>query len=79
MELRTGKILGAFSRMHRALDGWMLARAPASPAQGLHHYGPRYSNFPYFWTMCSLEKLGIVIKTGWNVFVRFVAENAGRG
>ena len=27
-EWRTGKIRGAFSRMHRALDGWMLARAP---------------------------------------------------
>ena len=26
-ERRTGKIRGAFSRMHRALDGWMLARA----------------------------------------------------
>ena len=48
MERRTGKIRGAFSRMHRALDGWMLARAPASPAQGLHHHGPRYFNFPYF-------------------------------
>ena len=59
----------------------MLARALASTAQGLHHHGPRYFNFPYFCTMCSLEKLGIVllIKTGWNVFVRFVAENAGRG
>ena len=31
-ERRTGKIREAFSRMHRALDGWMLARAPASPA-----------------------------------------------
>ena len=31
---RTGKIHGTFSRIHRALDGWMLARAPASPAQG---------------------------------------------
>ena len=60
MERRTGKIRGAFSRMHRALDGWMLARAPASPAQGLHHHGPRYFNFPYFCTMCGLEKLGIV-------------------
>ena len=40
--------------------GWMLARAPASPAQGLHHHGPRYFNFPYFCTMCGLEKLGIV-------------------
>ena len=37
-ERRTGKIRGAFSRMHRALDGWMLARAPTSPAQGLHHH-----------------------------------------
>ena len=26
-ERRTGKIRGAFSRMHGALDGWMLARA----------------------------------------------------
>ena len=42
-----------------ALDGWMLARAPASPAQGLHHHGPRYFNFPYFCTMCGLEKLGL--------------------
>ena len=49
-----------FSRMHRALDGWMLARAPASPAQGLHHDGPRYFYFPYFRTMCDLEKLGLV-------------------
>ena len=60
MERRTGKIRGAFSRMHRALDGWMLARAPASPAQGLHHHGPRYFNFTYFCTMCGLGKLGIV-------------------
>ena len=60
MERRTGKVRGAFSRMHRALDGWVMARAPASPAQGLHHHGPRYFNFPYFCTMCGLEKLGIV-------------------
>ena len=56
-ERRTGKIRGAFSRIRRALDGWMLARVPASPAQGLHSHGPRYSNFPYFCTMCGLEKL----------------------
>ena len=38
-----------FSGMHRVLDGWMLARAPASPAQGLHHlHGPPYFNFPFF-------------------------------
>ena len=59
-ERRTGKTRGAFSRMHRTLDGWMLARAPASPAQGLHHHRPRYSNFTYFCTMCGLEKLGLV-------------------
>ena len=59
-ERRTGKIRGAFSGMHRALDGWMLARAPALPAQGLHHHGPRYFNFPYLSTMCGLEKLGLV-------------------
>ena len=46
----TGKTRGAYSGMPRALDGWMLARAPASPAQGA-----RYSNFPYFCTMCGLE------------------------
>ena len=79
MERRTGKIRGAFSRMHRALDGWMLAHTPASPAQGLHHHGPWYFNFLYFCKMCSLEKLGIVDQNGWNVVVRFVAENAGRG
>ena len=59
-ERRTDKIRGAFSRMHVALDGWMLARAPASPAQGLHHHGPRYCIFSYFCTMCGLEKLGLV-------------------
>ena len=60
MEWRTGKTREAFSRMHhRALDGWMLARSPASPAQSFHHHGPRYFNFPYFCTMCGLEKLGI--------------------
>ena len=59
-ERRTGKIRGAFSRMHRALDGRMLGRAPASPAQGLHHHGPRYFIFFSFCTMCGLEKLGLV-------------------
>ena len=55
-----GKIRGAFLRMHRALDGWMLARATASPAQGLNHHGRWYFNFPGFCTMCGLEKLGLV-------------------
>ena len=38
----------------------MLARAPASPAQGLHHHGPRCFNFSCSCTMYGLEKLGIV-------------------
>ena len=60
-ERRTGKTRGAFSRMHRALDGWMLTRAPASLAQDPHHHGPRYFSFSYFCTMCcGLEKLGLV-------------------
>ena len=38
----------------------MLALAPALPAQGLPHHGPRYFNFPYFCTMSGLEKLRLV-------------------
>ena len=80
-ERRTGKTHRAFSRMHRAfLDVWMLARALASPAQGLHHHGPRYFNILYFYTMCVLEKLGLVDQN-WleRNFSVFFAENAGRG
>ena len=51
---RTGKIRGAFSGMHRALDGWMLPRAPAPPPW------TSVFQFPYFSTMCGLEKLGFV-------------------
>ena len=58
-ERRMGKTRGAFSGMHRALNGWMLARAQAPPAQGLHHHGPRYFNF-LISTMCGLEKPGFV-------------------
>ena len=59
-EAANGQDSWAFSGMQRALDGWMLARAPASPAQGLHHHGSRYFNFPYFCMTCGLEKLGHV-------------------
>ena len=34
--------------MHRALDGWMLSRARASPAQRLRRHEPRYYNVSYF-------------------------------
>ena len=66
-ERRTGKIRGASSRMHRALDGWMLPRAPASPAQGLHHHGPRYFNFLIPVQCVALRNLELLIKTGWSV------------
>ena len=66
-ERRTGKIRGAFSRMHRALDGWMLARAPASPAQDLHHQGPRYFNSFISVQCVALRNLDLLIKTGWSV------------
>ena len=60
-ERRTDKVHGTFSRMYRAMDGWMLARAPASPAQGLHHHGPRYFNLYFiFLQLCGLDKLGLV-------------------
>ena len=42
----------------------MLARAPTPPAQGLHHHGPRYFNFPYFCTMGSPEKLPFIDQNG---------------
>ena len=39
----------------------MLARAPALPAQGLHHHESRYFNFSYSYMIaCGLEKLGLV-------------------
>ena len=63
MERRTGKIRAAFTRMHRALDGWMLARAPASLAQGLHHHISVYC--------VALRNLDLLIKTGWSVIFPF--------
>ena len=66
-ERRTGKIRQAFSRMHRALDDWMLARAPASRAQGPHHHGPRYFSFLIFLRCVALRSLDLLIKTGWSV------------
>ena len=64
-ERGVGRICRAFFRMHRALGGWMLARAPASPAQGLHRHEPRYFHSYYFYMMtCGLTKLGLVDQNG---------------
>ena len=65
-ERRTGKIRGAFSRMHRPLNGWMLARAPASP-------------FIFSVQCVALRNLDLLIKTGWSVIFPVFAENAGHG
>ena len=69
-ERRTGKIRGAFSRMPRALDGWMLARAPASPAQGLHRHGPRYFYFLILYNVCMYVCMAITYSRVWINRVR---------
>ena len=70
-ERRTGKIRGTFSRMHRALDGWMLARAPASPVQGLHHHVLSISFFLISVQSVALRNLDLLFKTGWSVIFPF--------
>ena len=70
-ERRTGKIPGAFSRMHRALDGWMLVRAPASPAQGSTTMNLGISIFLISVQCVALKNLDLLIKTAWSVFFRF--------
>ena len=66
-ERRTGKIRGAFSRMHRASDGWTLARAPVSPAQRSTTMDIGTSIFLIFVQCVALRNLDLLIKTGWSV------------
>ena len=66
-ERRTDKTRGAFSGMHKALDGWMLARAPPSPAQGLHHVDLGISIFLSFVPCVALRNMDLLIKTDWTV------------
>ena len=54
------RFVGRFSGIHRALDGWMLARAPASPVRSIHRHRPLYYISPYFCIACDFEKLGLV-------------------
>ena len=79
MERRTGKIRGAFSRMHRALDGWMLARAQASQLKASTTMDVGISVFLIFVRRVALRNLELLIKTGWSVIFPVFAENAGRG
>ena len=67
MERRTGKIRRTFSRMHRDLDGWMLAiarrlhqlKASTTMNLGLSIFHFLYDVWP--------ENSELLIKTGWNV------------
>ena len=56
--LTSGQVL-----LQYALVGWMLARAPISPAQGLHHHGPRYFNFPFSVRCVALRNLDLLTET----------------
>ena len=56
----------AFLGMHETLDVRMLARAPASSAQGPHRHGPRIFLFMYI-RRVPLRNLGLLIKTDWSV------------
>ena len=66
-ERRTGKSRGAFLGMHRALEGWMLARAPASLSQGSTTMDLGISIFFIFVRCVALRNLDLLIKTDWSV------------
>ena len=52
---------GAFSGMRMALDGWHAgSRADFTSSTRPPPPWTRYFNFPFFCTICGLEKLGLV-------------------
>ena len=59
MERRTGKIRSTSSRMHRALDGWMLAIARLHQLKASTTMNLRISIFHFRYDVWP-EKLGIV-------------------
>ena len=65
-ERRTGKIRGAFSRMHRALGAWMLARAPATQLKASTTMDLGISIFLISVQCVALRNLDLLIKTGWS-------------
>ena len=66
-ERQPGKIRGAFSRMYRTLDGWMLNRTLASPAQGLHHHSELGLSIFLHFVLCGiLQNLDLLLKTDWT-------------
>ena len=61
---KNGKARGAFFRDAQGFGHWMLARVPASRAQGLYHHGSWYYHFPYIFVTCGLDELGLVDQNG---------------
>ena len=79
MERRTGKFVGLFqgcTGLWKA-ECWLARRLYQLKASITMDLG--ISIFFIFVRCVVLRNLELLIKTGWNVFVRFVAENAGRG
>ena len=57
-----------FSSYEGHKDGWMLARAPASPAQDFHHHEPLGIPFFLIFVRCvALSNLDLLIKTDRSV------------
>ena len=68
-ERRTGMIRGAFSRMHKALDGWMLPRARLHQLKTSTTMDLGISVFLIFVRCVALRNLDLLIKTGWSVIL----------
>ena len=62
MERRTGKIPGTFSRIHRALDGWMLAIAGRLHLKASTTMDLGISIFLIFVRYVALRNLELLIK-----------------
>ena len=79
MERRTGKFVGLFQGCTGfwAAGCWLERRLHQLKASTTMDLG--ISIFLIFVRCVALRNLELLIKTGWNVFVRFGAENAGRG
>ena len=61
----------------RTAGCWLARRLQQLKASTIMALG--ISIFLIFVRCVALRNLDLLLKTGWNVFVRFVAENAGRG
>ena len=78
-ERRTGKIRGVFQGCTGLWTAgcWLTRRLYQLKTSTTMDLG--ISVFLIFVRCVALRNSDLLIKTGWNVFVRFVVENAGRG